>query len=100
MTERGHLICVRVTRRISEVAPHGLGRWSGAWEIVAHPSDVFLDRLAEWERRDVPETRAALETAVNEFVRAWRRAAAKWEAAGCPMTPQEARVPELAGGVR
>ncbi len=84
MTERGCLICARVAKRIGEVAPRGLGHWEGAWEIVAGPSDAFLDRIHEWEADDAPETRAALEDAVNDFVRAWRVAAALWEAAGRP----------------
>lgn len=82
MTERGCLICARVAKRIGEVAPKGLGHWEEAWDIVAGPSDEFFDRLHEWESRDAPDTRAALEAAVNEFVRAWRRAAQAWETAG------------------
>lgn len=100
MTERGRLICQRVTRRIAEVAPPGLGLWAPAWEIVATPSDYFLDRLKEWESRDAAQTRTALEGAVNELVRAWRTAAEAWDAAGRPRSSTGSARPAVAAGAR
>lgn len=99
MTDRGRAICLRVARRVAEVVPPGLGSWDGSWDLVAGPSDAFLDRLNEWEREDTAHTRAELEAAVNDFVRAWRRATEAWEAAGRPTATVEGRVPALAGGI-
>ncbi|HKK08770.1 MAG TPA: hypothetical protein VKA44_07795 [Gemmatimonadota bacterium] len=79
--ERERLICQRVTRRIGEVAPEGIGRWDPAWEIVAPPSDAFLDVLDAWLNDDSPDTRAALQAAADDLVRAWREAGRRYQEA-------------------
>ena len=69
---------------VGEVAPPGLGHWSPAWDLIAEPSDTFLDSLSEWEQNDTPETREVLRSAASEFVGVWWRAAEMWEAEGRP----------------
>ncbi len=83
-TEAGRLVLDRVVRRIGEVSPAGLGRWRPAWDIVADPSDRFLDTLRLWESEDSPATRAKLQAAADAFVTAWRLAARRWKDAGQP----------------
>ena len=70
--------------RIGEVASPGLGHWSRAWDMIAEPSDAFLDALAAWEANDTSVTRDALHSAASEFVRVWRSAADAWDAEGRP----------------
>lgn len=79
-TEAGRKILERVVRRIGEVSPPGLGHWSPAWEKVHAPGDDFLDALRAWEARDDPLTRAALQSAAEAFVGAWKDAAQEWQA--------------------
>ena len=82
--EKARIVAGRVAARIREVAPEGLGRWDLAWELVAAPSDAFMDRLAEWETTDSPLTRSQLETASADLVEAWAEAARQWTEAGRP----------------
>ncbi len=82
--ENARIVAERVVARIREVAPEGLGRWDLAWELVAAPSDAFLDRLAEWEATDSPVTRRRLATASAALVAAWAEAARQWQEAGRP----------------
>lgn len=77
-------ICGKVSHRISEVAPRGLGRWGDAWHRVREPSDAFLDALAVFLEADTPETRTRIQRAADALVRAWRAAGQEWEARGCP----------------
>ena len=83
-TERRRLICGKVSHRISEVTPPGLGRWDGAWPLVAAPADLFLDALDAFLQEDTPGTRQRIQTAADDLVRAWRRAGEEWERAGRP----------------
>jgi len=78
VTDRGKEIVKKVVVRIAEVAPQGLGRWDRAWDLIEEPSNAFLDALAVWERSDTADTRRRLQSAADEFVRAWRCAAEEW----------------------
>jgi hypothetical protein len=82
--ERTRYVCRRLTERVGEVAPPGLGKWDRAWEVVADPSTAFLDALREWEGEDTPKSRARLQAAADAVVKAWRLASQEWEARGRP----------------
>ena len=78
MTERGRRVLAKVVRRVGEISPPGLGHWTPAWDMIAEPSDQFLDALRLWEGDDPPFTRAELQANADAFVRAWRNAARRW----------------------
>lgn len=78
------VVARRVTERIGELAPKGLGRWDGAWELVADPSDEFMDALAIWRTGDTEENRERVQRTADALVQAWAEAAAEWEARGRP----------------
>ena len=82
--DKARVVAGRVTARVREVAPPGLGHWDLAWELVAQPSDVFMDALADWRAEDSFTTRMALEAASTVLVAAWAEAARQWEEAGRP----------------
>lgn len=75
----------RVSDRVSEITPKGLGRWDGAWELVADPSDEFMDALAIWRTGDTEENRERVQRTADALVQAWTEAAAEWEARGRPV---------------
>ena len=82
--ERARIVAERVVRRIREVVPAGLGHWGPSWGPVAVPSDMFYDRLREWEAEDSPATRSKLEAASAELIEVWKEVGRRWEAAGRP----------------
>lgn len=82
--ERARVIAGRVAARVREVAPPGLGRWDLTWDLVAAPSDAFLDSLSEWEEADTPTGRSELSATATALVEAWAESARQWEAAGRP----------------
>ena len=82
--EKARIVCKRVAARIREVSPVGLGYFDPAWELVANPSDVFMDALAEWQTEDSPSTRSKLEAASTHLIDAWAEAARQWTEAGRP----------------
>ena len=87
--DRARIVCQRISRRISEVAPTGLGRWNDAWEYVAGPSDAFLDALGAWTDGDDPVTRSELLAAAEALIQAWRQASRAWKDAGRPVGEEE-----------
>lgn len=95
MTRRewSNLVCRRVSEKISEIAPRGLGHWDEAWELVEAPSQVLLDTLADFERTGALVDKEAAVAAAEAVVHAWSEAARLWEEAGRP-TPETR---ELAG---
>lgn len=82
--KKARVIAERVAARVREVAPPGLGRWDLTWNLVAAPSDVFMDALAVWQEADTPATRSELATASTALVTAWSEASRHWERAGRP----------------
>ena len=83
--EKARIVAERVAARIREVSPVGLGHWDPAFELVAAPSDAFMDALAGWQSEDSPATRSKLEAAATDLIEAWAEAARQWKEAGCPV---------------
>jgi hypothetical protein len=84
---RARAIARKVTAAVHRVSPAGLGRWDGAWPIVADPSDAFLDALHAWETAGAPlPVPEHVRAAGDALVRAWLDAAAAWDAQGRPET--------------
>jgi hypothetical protein len=67
-------ICQKITRKISEFSPPGLGHWDKIDALVQEPSGAFLDALDRWVVHDTPETREDLETAAEALLVAWEEA--------------------------
>jgi hypothetical protein len=82
--ERTRLIARRVSDRIADVAPPGLGHWPDAWELVAAPSRAFLDALECWERTGTKAAEVEVTRLARQVVEAWSEAAREWTLAGCP----------------
>lgn len=68
-------ICRRVTAKINDFSPVGLGHWDQTWKQVEGPTDRFLDALARWVEHDTPMTRDDVTTATEALLVAW------WEVA-------------------
>lgn len=93
-SETARLLTREVSRRIADVAPAGLGHWPPAWELVAAPTDAVLDAIHEWEAAGdgtprEEELRRAVSAAADRALEAWREAARRWEAAGCPCATEQ-----------
>lgn len=86
--EKARRIARVVSERIAEVTTPGLGRWDEAWEVVAEPSDYFMDALHLWET-DAAQSSAAVELAAQRLVDAWRQADKKF------LEPHRAETPEV-----
>lgn len=80
--DRSRLVCRRLAGRVNDVTPEGTGHWGPAWELVADPSDAFLDALDTWLDDDTPRSRRELLDAADEVVRVWREAGRRFEAEG------------------
>lgn len=76
--------CIRITQRIGDTAPTGLGRWDRTWEIVERPSNRFLDALKTWLDQQTVEARAKLHRAADQLVEAWERAGEEWPGESAP----------------
>ena len=96
--EKARIVCERVAARIREVSAVGLGNWDLAFELVAEPSDAFMDALRGWEAKDCPTTRSGLEATSADLISAWADAAREWEAAGRPSL-EETSVEKVETGV-
>lgn len=68
-------ICRKVTAKVNEISPPGLGHWPRTWDIVEGPSDRFLDALDAWTDDDTPLRRRNVETTVEALLVAWSEAA-------------------------
>ena len=82
--EKARIVAQRVAARIREVVPVGLGHWGPVWDLVAMPSDVFMDALAEWQTEDSSSSRRKLQAASTDLISAWAEAALCWEEEGRP----------------
>ena len=96
--DKARIVAERVAARIREVTPVGLGHWEPVWELVAEPSDRFMDALAEWQTGDSPSTRSKLEAASADLIETWAEAARQWKEAGSPPLG-ETNVREFQAGV-
>ena len=85
LREKARIVAERVAERIREVTPVGFGYWGPVWGLVAMPSDVFMDALAEWQTEDSPSTRTKVQAASTDLITAWAEAALLWEDEGRPI---------------
>ena len=79
--EQARKIAWSVAEKIREATSSGLGRWDLAWEIVAEPSDLFVDALYRWEQSGLPEDLDAVHRAAGVLVGAWRGADTRFQVA-------------------
>ena len=76
--ERARSNAFAVSEEVRNVTSPGLGRWRPAWELVAGPSDRFIDTLYEWERSGSRDDLDATQRAAEALVQVWREADAKF----------------------
>ena len=79
--EQARKIAWSVAERIRQVSTEGLGRWDSAWELVAEPSDVFMDALYQWEQSGKPDDLDAVHRTAEALLDAWRKADTKFQIA-------------------
>ena len=72
--EQARQIPWSVAERIRQVSTEGLGRWDATWELVAEPSDVFMDALYQWEQSGMPDDLDAVHRTAEALLDAWRGA--------------------------
>lgn len=77
-------VCRRVAKAVEEAVPAGLGRWGPAWDLVADPSDAFLDALADYQAAGSGEAEERVQRTANELVAAWREAGRQYREVGSP----------------
>ena len=77
--EKARRITFIVTERIREVTTEGLGAWGPTWELVAEPSDRFMDTLYLWETSGTRDDLEAMEREAEALVAAWRGADRKFQ---------------------
>ena len=70
----GARLCRQLTDWLGRKMTPGLGHWSPAWEIVAAPSDVFMDALHRWEVSGSEEDWKELDRAYRALALAWHEA--------------------------
>ncbi len=68
---QARVICRRITNRIGEFSPPGLGHWDRAWDLVEVPSHRFLDALDAWTQDGTPSTQRAVQDAADVLLVAW-----------------------------
>ncbi|MFC1660331.1 hypothetical protein ACFL3S_02545 [Gemmatimonadota bacterium] len=69
--EHAKVICRRITLKVGEISPKGLGHWDRAWDLVENPSDRFLDALDGWVGEDSPESRQTVQEKADALLAAW-----------------------------
>ena len=79
--EKGRRIASIVSDRIRQVCSAGLGAWDPTWELVAQPSDCFMDALHQWETTGAREDLEAVHGSAEALVEAWRVADTKFQVA-------------------
>lgn len=72
--EHSRRICRKITAKINEISPPGLGHWTRTWDLVEAPSDRFLDALNRWIDEDTLETRLAVQEAGDALLVSWSEA--------------------------
>ena len=53
--------------------------WDSAWELVAEPSDVFMDALYQWEQSGMPDDLDAVHRTAGALLDAWRLADTQYQ---------------------
>lgn len=65
----------KVSERIREFAPEGLGKWDMTWVLTNKSSNDLMSAIYDYMGDDTPETRQRVTDAANAHVEAWRNAA-------------------------
>ena len=86
--EKARRIAWIVWERIREVTTEGLGAWGPTWELVAEPSDRFMDVLYLWETSGTCDDLEAVEREAEALVAAWRGADTKFQVSRMIDTPE------------
>ncbi len=73
-SEKARRIAWIVSERIKEVTTPGLGASAPTWELVAEPSDRFMDALYEWETSGASDDLESVKREAEALVGAWREA--------------------------
>ena len=89
--EKARKIAWIVSERIREVTTPGLGQWEPTWEIVAEPSDRFMEALLAWEHSGLPADLEAVQRAAEALVDSWRGADTKRQVARLAGSPEAVR---------
>ena len=79
---QGRELCVRLAEQIALIAVPGIGRWDGAWEIVADADIKFMISLLNWERTGDDDALARVRTAYDRVLDVWHQAVRQYEATG------------------
>lgn len=82
----------RVSGKVREVAPDGVGSWDPAIEIVRDPTDQFIDAVDAWVEEATPTTEEQVRRTATELVRAWKEAGRRFRASTERARPEE-RIP-------
>ena len=77
--EKAKRIASIVAERVRQVSTEGLGRWEPTWEIVAVPSDRFMDSLYHWEQSGTRDNLEAVHQSAEALVNSWRVADTKFK---------------------
>ena len=77
--DQGAALCRRLSERIAEIAPEGVGQTDWVWELVAEPDASFVIALSAWESDPKEDAKARVKDAYDAVLDAWRRAAAEFE---------------------
>ena len=86
--ERARRIAFAVSERVAEASTPGLGHWDLTWELVAEPSDRFLDALYEWERSGERDDLDTVQSEAETLVLAWQTADAKFQVSQLQDAPE------------
>ena len=78
LADRAKQICQHLSQAVTELVPEGIGRWQGAWDMVAEASADFMLALATWEADPSHESAARVKSAHDAVLTAWRQAAAEF----------------------
>ena len=72
--EKARRIAGILSEHVREVSTPGLGTWASAWELVAEPSDRFMDALHEWQTSGASDDLETVQEEAEALVGAWREA--------------------------
>lgn len=79
--ERGTELCLRLTARVADLVPRGIGRWDETWRIVGPADAEFMAALTSWEVSPNPGDKERIRSAHDAVLAAWRYAVAEYEQA-------------------
>jgi len=79
LCDRAKRICCHLSQAVRKLVPEGIGRWAGAWDIVAKSDADFMLALARWEADPTDESAAAVKVAYQAALKAWRLAVKQYD---------------------